>query len=91
MPNAARISDPSSHAGMVNGPGEPTVTIGGMRAAVLGDLHTCGLPVTPPHPPSPFMIGSSTVFIGGKPALRAGDMAGCGAVILVGCPTVIIG
>lgn len=91
MPNAARILDPSSHAGIVSGPGVPTVIIGGLPAAVVGDLHTCGLPGMPPHPPSPFIKGSNTVLISGKPALRVGDMASCGAVVLVGCPTVIIG
>lgn len=91
MPGAARIQDITTHAGTVTGPGCPTVLIGGMPAAVAGDLHTCALPVTPPHPPTPFPMGSITVFIGGKPALRAGDASGCGATILIGCTTVNIG
>lgn len=91
MPNASRILDPTSHGGIVSGPGCPTVIIGGMPAALVGDLHTCALPVTPPHPPTPFPMGSTTVMIGGKPALRVGDLSGCGATIIMGSPTVIIG
>ncbi len=91
MPNAARITDPSSHGGLITGPGTPTVLIGGLPAAVAGDLHTCALPVIPPHPPTPFALGSTTVLIGGKPALRVGDLSGCGATVILGCPTVNIG
>lgn len=91
MPEAARISDPTNHAGIVIGPGCPTVIIDGMPAAVAGDLHICGLKITPPHLPSSFPMGSSTVMIGGKPALRVGDVAGCGANISDGSPDVIIG
>lgn len=91
MPEAARISDPTNHAGIVIGPGYPTVIINGMPAAVVGDLHICGLEVTPPHLPSQFIIGSATVMIGGQPALRVGDVAGCGAEISNGSPDVIIG
>ena len=39
MPNAARVSDLSVHGGTVTGPGVPTVLIGGMPDAVLGDMH----------------------------------------------------
>ncbi len=90
MPEAARISDPTNHAGIVIGPGCPTVIIDGMPAAVVGDLHICGLKV-PIHLPSQFIVGSATVMIGGKPALRVGDVAGCGANISDGSPDVIIG
>lgn len=88
---AARVGDVTSHGGVVVGPGVPTVLIGGMLAAVLGDVHACPIP-PPAHVPStPFVTGSSTVFIGGKPALRTTDASGCGAMVLVGCPTVMIG
>ncbi len=92
MPAAARLGDVSNHGGVVTGPSIPTVLIGGMPAAVLGDLHTCPIP-PPVHLPtvSPFALGSATVLIGGKPALRAGDICGCGAAPAVGLPTVIIG
>ena len=91
MPNAARLTAPTSHPGIVSGPGCPTVLIGGIPAAILGDMHVCAIPSNPPHTPSPFVQGSATVMIGGMPALRVGDAAGCGASIINGCPTVIIG
>lgn len=92
MPSAARVLDPTAHPGMVAGPGVPTVMIGGLPAAVVGDLHTCAMaPPTGPHPPTPFPAGSISVLIGGRPALRLGDMSGCGAPIVAGAPTVLIG
>lgn len=92
MPPAARITDPSGHPGMITGPGVPNVLIGGLPAAVLGDLHTCAMPpLAGPHPPSPMVKGSVTVLIGGRPAVRLGDMSGCGAPIVMGHPTVLIG
>ncbi|MBP6800964.1 MAG: PAAR domain-containing protein [Zoogloea sp.] len=90
MPSAARVTDLSNHGGTLTGPGEATVLIGGMPAAVVGDMHACVIP--PPHPPvSAFPMGSATVLIGGKPALRVGDACVCGAAAAVGEPTVIIG
>ena len=92
MPNAARVTDLSTHGGLVIGPGVPTVLIGGMPAAVLGDLHVCALP-PPGHVPtvSPFVVGSGTVLIGGMPALRVGDACVCGAMPAIGAPTVLVG
>ena len=92
MPPAARVTDPSAHPGMITGPGVPNVLIGGLPAAVLGDLHTCAMPpLAGPHPPTPLVKGSATVLIGGRPAVRLGDMSGCGAPIVMGHPTVLIG
>ncbi|KIA88077.1 PAAR domain-containing protein [Kaistella jeonii] len=91
MPNAARLNDPTDHGGVIVGPCCPTVLIGGMPAANLGDMHICPPPESPPHLSTPFPLGSSTVLIGGKPALHVGDSAGYGAKIILGCPTVIIG
>jgi uncharacterized Zn-binding protein involved in type VI secretion len=92
MPPAARVTDPSGHPGMITGPGVPNVLIGGLPAAVLGDLHTCAMPpVAGPHPPSPLVKGSATVLVGGRPAARMGDLSGCGAPIVMGHPTVLIG
>jgi uncharacterized Zn-binding protein involved in type VI secretion len=92
MPPAARITDPSGHPGMITGPGVPTVLIGGLPAAVVGDLHTCAMPpLAGPHPPTPLVKGSVTVLIGGRPAVRMGDLSGCGAPIVMGHPTVLIG
>jgi uncharacterized Zn-binding protein involved in type VI secretion len=91
MPFAARVTDQTAHPGVITGPGVPTVRIGGLLAAVVGDIHTCGIPSLLPHPPTPFPKGSLTVRIGGRPALRVGDMSGCGAPIITGAPNVMIG
>ncbi len=92
MPFAARVGDPSGHPGMISGPGVATILIGGMPAAVVGDMHVCSMPpVAGPHPPSPIALGSLTVLVGGRPAARVGDTAGCSAPIVMGCPTVLIG
>jgi uncharacterized Zn-binding protein involved in type VI secretion len=92
MPPAARSTDPTAHPGTMAGPGVPTVLIGGMPAAVIGDSHTCAMPpLAGPHPPTPDAKGSATVFIGGKPAARIGDMAACSAPIVMGAFTVLIG
>jgi uncharacterized Zn-binding protein involved in type VI secretion len=70
----------------------PTVLVGGMPVAVVGDMHACAMPpVAGPHPPSPVVKGSATVLIAGRPAARMGDLVGCGAPIVVGLPTVQIG
>ncbi|MEL6867146.1 MAG: PAAR domain-containing protein [Bacteroidota bacterium] len=92
MPPAARVTDTSTHGGTITGPGVPTVLIGGMPAAVAGDMHICALPPnTHPLTASAFPIGSMTVLIGGKPALRTSDVCLCGAGAAVGEPTVMIG
>jgi uncharacterized Zn-binding protein involved in type VI secretion len=36
-------------------------------------------------------MGSMTVLISNKPAARMGDQTAHGGVIVVGCPTVLIG
>lgn len=92
MPAAARMADTSNHGGIIVGPGNPTVLIGGMPAAIAGDNHVCPIP-PPVHVPtvSPFPMGSATVLIGGMPALRITDSCICGAMAAVGCPTVMIG
>jgi uncharacterized Zn-binding protein involved in type VI secretion len=91
VPPAARVGDPTGHPGVIAGPGVPTVLIGGMRASVVGDMHTCAFPPPAVHPPTPMALGSFTVLIGGRPAVRLGDIAGCGAPVIVGLPTVEIG
>ena len=91
MPPAARVGDVSNHGGTIVGPGEATVLIGSMPAAVIGDTHVCPIPPPPHIPSSPFPLGSSTVLIGGKPAVRVGDTCICGASAAVGEPTVLIG
>lgn len=91
MPFAARVTDKTAHPGVIQGPGVLNVLIGGLRAAVVGDIHVCDMPVIPPHPPTPFPMGSLRVLIGGRRALRVGDKAGCGAQIITGAINVIIG
>jgi len=71
--------------GPIAGPGVPTVLIGGMPAAVVGDICTCA------GPPDTIAKGSATVLIGGRPAARLGDTTTHGGTIAVGCPTVLIG
>lgn len=95
MPPAARITDmhecpmttgPVPHVGgPVIGPSVPTVLIGKLPAAVLGDMLVCV------GPPDSIVQGSSTVMIGGKPAARLGDSTAHGGKILLGCFTVMIG
>ncbi|WP_372947677.1 PAAR domain-containing protein [Mariniphaga sp.] len=95
MPPAARITDMHT-CPMVTGtvphvggpvlpPGEPTVLIGGMPAARVGDMAVCT------GPPDSIAMGSATVFIGGMPAARMGDVTAHGGTIVAGCPTVLIG
>jgi uncharacterized Zn-binding protein involved in type VI secretion len=96
MPLAARITDMHTCPMLnpngvphVGGPilpaGEPTVLIGGLPAARLGDMATCA------GPPDTIIAGSSSVMIGGMPAARMGDSTAHGGVIVIGCPTVLIG
>ena len=92
MPSAVKVGDTTTHGGTVVGPGEPTVLIAGMPAAVATDNHVCSLPPNAHQPTaSPFPSGSTTVMIGGKPALRQTDTCICGAMAAVGEPTVQIG
>jgi uncharacterized Zn-binding protein involved in type VI secretion len=71
--------------GPVTGPGVPTVMIGSLPAAVVGDMCTCV------GPPDTIAKGSATVFIANRPAARMGDQCAHGGSIVIGCPTVIIG
>lgn len=66
-------------------PGCPTVLIGGLPAARVGDMVTCV------GPPDSIVMGSSTVMIGGMPAARMGDMTVHGGSIVLGCMNVFIG
>ena len=86
MAGAARITDITSD-GIITGAGTPNVLIGGLPAAVVGDIST---PASG-NVPMPFAIGSTSVLIGGKPALRSGDTALNGSSITVGLPAVQIG
>ena len=65
--------------------GDPTVLIGGMPAARMGDMAVCM------GPPDSIIAGSGTVLIGGMPAARMGDSTAHGGTIVAGDPTVLIG
>lgn len=63
-------------------PGAPTVMIGGLPAARMGD--TCGADA--------IAKGSATVMIGGMPAARIADLTAAGGSIMPpGAITVLIG
>jgi uncharacterized Zn-binding protein involved in type VI secretion len=94
---AARLGDGTAHGGTII-VGCSTVLICGQPAARVGDMHVCPhvTPVIPPipHVGGPIIMGSPTVIIGGMPAARMTDMALCTgppAIILSGCPNVLIG
>ena len=72
----------------VGGPvltGAPTVLIGGMPAARLGDSATCV------GPPDTIATGPAPGLIAGQPAARMGDSCAHGGTVTLGCPTVLIG
>jgi uncharacterized Zn-binding protein involved in type VI secretion len=98
MPPAARVSDmhtcpmqtpgtpPIPHVGgPILPPCEPTVLIGFLPAARVGDMAVCV------GPPDTIAMGSTSVFIGYMMAARIGDPTMHGGVIVVGEPTVMIG
>ena len=94
MPAAARIGDLhvcpmlTGHVPHVGGPvamGAPTVMIGMMPAARVGDVAVCA------GPPDVIATGSMTVTICGAFAARMGDLTAHGGTIMMGYPTVIIG
>lgn len=95
MPPAARLTDMHvcpmvtvlvPHVGgPIVGPGAPTVLIGGLPAARLGDMAMCV------GPPDVIIMGAPKVLIGGQPAARMGDSTAHGGVIVLGCFTVLIG
>jgi uncharacterized Zn-binding protein involved in type VI secretion len=98
MPPAARLTDmhacpmvtpglpPIPHVGgPITGPGAPTVLIGGLPAAKVGDLAVCV------GPPDSIVAGSSSVMVTGIPAARLGDACAHGGKIVLGLPTVLIG
>jgi uncharacterized Zn-binding protein involved in type VI secretion len=71
--------------GPVLPPGCPTVLIGGVPAARVGDMLVCT------GPPASIVKGSATVTIGGMPAARMGDNTAHGGVVMAGLPSVMIG
>lgn len=92
---AARVGDMTATGDAITGPGAPTVLVGGLPAARMGDL-VAGAACT-----GSIMRGSATVLIAGQPAARLGDQVvganpatGVPVTTAVGppaCPTVLIG
>ncbi len=85
---AARVSDmivssaTQSAPAPIIPPGAPTVLVGGLPAARVGD--SCAVDA--------IAKGSATVMIAGLPAARVADLtAAGGAVMPPGAPTVMIG
>lgn len=62
-----------------------TVLIGMLPAARMTDMATCV------GPPDVIIKGSATVLISMLPAARMLDNTAHGGVIMLGCPTVLIG
>ena len=94
MPPAARLSDlhvcPAFQGVVphIGGPiltGSPTVLIGGLPAARLGDLALCV------GPTATIITGCSSVFINGQPAATMGDRTSHGGVIVTGAMSVWLG
>lgn len=76
---AARMGDAAGHGGVIL-IGSPTVLIGGMPAARMGDPLICpGFDGPKPHIMGNITVASTTVMIDGAFAARMGDMTGCGA------------
>ena len=95
---AARITDmhtcpmqspavpPVPHVGgPILPPGCPTVLIGGLPAACVGDMAVCV------GPPDVIVSGAFNVLVGGRPAARMGDPTVHGGVIVLGYPPVLVG
>ncbi|MEM9145278.1 MAG: PAAR domain-containing protein [Pseudomonadota bacterium] len=72
----------------VGGPvikGQPTVLIGNMPAARIGDNLTCV------GPPDTLVKGSATTLVGNMPQARIGDTNSHGGSMVVGCMTCLVG
>lgn len=95
---AARISDfhicplstpgtpPIPHVGgPVLPPGVPTVLIGNLPAACVGDMCVCV------GPPDVIAAGAFTILVGNKPAARLGSTTAHGGSVVMGFPTVLLG
>lgn len=72
---AARIGDPTVTGDFVIGPCVPNVLIGGLPAAVLGDMVQGALINASP---GTITMGSATVMIAGKPAARVTSLVSGG-------------
>lgn len=66
-------------------PAAPTVLVGKLPAARIGDMVTCV------GPPDVIASGVPTILISKMPAARMTDLTAHGGVIVVGCPMVLYG
>ena len=66
-------------------PGGVTVLIGGLPAARVTDMAVCV------GPPDVIVLGSFTVLTMSMPQARILDMTAHGGMIVLGCPTVLVG
>lgn len=92
---ASRITDmhvcpmftgPVPHVGgPILPPGCPTVLIGGLPAARVGDMCLCV------GPPDVILTGAFTVLIGNQPAAHITSMTAHGGTVIMGYPTVLVG
>jgi uncharacterized Zn-binding protein involved in type VI secretion len=95
MPPAARVGDFTAHGGVIVGPGAPNVLIGGLPAALVGDMHACPLIDAAPHVGGPILPpGALTVLISGRPAAAMGGLCTCTGppdTIVLGAMNVLVG
>lgn len=71
--------------GPIVAPGAPTVLVGGLPSARIGDMVTCV------GPPDTIVSGVPNILIMGQPAARITDLTAHGGVIVAGFPTVLYG
>lgn len=80
------VNDILHLGGVIIGPGNGTVLIGGKPAATVGDTCKCII-----GEPGIITGGSTGVFIGGKPVARVGDGCAHGGKVSSGWGSVLIG
>ena len=81
-----KTTGPIPHVGgPILGPGAKKTNIGGMPAALEGDMALCV------GPPDTLKQGSETVKIEVKKAVRLGDQTDHIGIVTFGFPTVLIG
>jgi uncharacterized Zn-binding protein involved in type VI secretion len=82
---AARLTDTTATGDVITGPGVPNVLIGGLPAAVMGDMVSGAVCV------GTITMGSPTVLIGGRPAARMTSIVnGNNPIIGVPVATVVL-
>src|SRR3989304_4339668 len=81
---AARLGDPTVHGGSIV-VGCPTVLIGGMPAARMGDMATCA------GPPDSIAMGCPTVLIGEAGGSGGGGGGGAVAAAKAGAHSALAG